>query len=60
MARAHFTGDFDYAVAGKSTTIAYRGGREYTVKRDCLEKAVAAGKAAEIAPPSRDEVNRGG
>lgn len=60
MARAHFTDDFDYAVVGKSTTIAYRGGKDYTVKRDCLEKAIAAGKAVEIAPPSRDEVRRGG
>ncbi|MGN6208832.1 hypothetical protein [Asticcacaulis sp.] len=60
MARAHFTDDFDYAVVGRSVTISYKAGRDYTVKRDCLDKAIAAGKATELPAPSRPEAGHGG
>lgn len=47
MARVRFTADFDYKPV-RHTTIAYRAGMELTVKRDCADKAVAAGKAIEL------------
>jgi len=47
MARVRFTDDFDYKPT-RQVTIAYRAGMELTVKRDCAEKAVAAGKAVDV------------
>lgn len=44
MARVKFTEDFDYKPTPQ-TTIAYPADWEGTVKQDCAQKAVAAGKA---------------
>ncbi|WP_313760173.1 hypothetical protein [Rhizobium sp.] len=47
MARVRFTHDFDYKPTPQST-IGYKAGMELTVKRECADQAVAAGKAHEI------------
>lgn len=47
MARVRFTHDFDYKPTSQCT-IGYKAGMELTVKRDCAEKAVAAGKAVSL------------
>ncbi|MDQ0558313.1 hypothetical protein QO004_000086 [Rhizobium mesoamericanum] len=47
MARVRFSADFDYKPT-RQTTIGYKAGTEMTVKRECADLAVAAGKAAEI------------
>ncbi|UXS49279.1 hypothetical protein [Agrobacterium tumefaciens] len=44
MARVRFTQDFDYKPTPQ-VTIAYEAGWEGTVKRECADQAVAAGKA---------------
>ncbi len=44
MARVRFKQDFDYSPT-PSMTIAYKAKWEGTVKRECAEAAVAAGKA---------------
>lgn len=44
MARVRFRQDFDYRPTPQ-VTIAYKEGWEGTVKRECAEQAVAAGKA---------------
>lgn len=58
MARVKFTHDFDYSPTGR-TIIGYLAGMELTVKRDCADQAVGAGKAHEIknsdAPESEAE-----
>jgi hypothetical protein len=53
MARVRFTADFDYKPT-KACTIAYRGGMEMVVKRDCAEQAIAAGKAVDIYVTSKE------
>lgn len=54
MARVRFTRDFDYQPEGTfGVTIAYRGGQEYTVKREAADAAVKARAASEIDPPAR-------
>ncbi|AZN72006.1 hypothetical protein D5400_12615 [Georhizobium profundi] len=47
MARVRFTKDFDYKPQ-PSVTIAYRGGREYTVRRECADQAIALGRGDEV------------
>ncbi|MCW8283937.1 hypothetical protein K7A42_23825 [Agrobacterium sp. InxBP2] len=47
MARVRFREDFDYRPTPQ-VTIAYNGGWEGTVKRECADQAVAAGKAEYI------------
>lgn len=47
MARVKFTADFDYRPT-PSVTIAYLAGMEQTVKRECADQAIAAGKAEEV------------
>lgn len=47
MARVRFTDDYDYKPV-RSCTIGYTAGWEGTVKQDCAEKVVAAGKAIRI------------
>lgn len=47
MARIRFTRDFDYKPTSQST-IGYKAGMELTVKRECADQAVAAGKAVEV------------
>lgn len=57
MARVRFTHDFDYRPTPQ-VTIAYKEAWAGTVKRECAEQAVAAGKAEWIAKD--DEVTRDG
>lgn len=47
MARVRFTADFDYKPT-PSTTIAYRAGQEYVVRRECADRAVKLGKAVAV------------
>ena len=56
MARVRFTADFDYRPTGQTLT-AYRAGTEMTVRRECADQAVAAGKAEELDPPERSKAN---
>jgi hypothetical protein len=55
MARVRFTSDFDYRPTPQ-TIIGYLSGMEMTVKRDCADRAVAAGKAVDL-DPKKDEPN---
>jgi len=50
--RVRFTHDFDYKPTAQST-IAYKAGMEETVKRECAEQAIAAGKAEEVKPAGK-------
>lgn len=52
MARVRFTADFDYRPTPLST-IAYKAGMELTVRRECADQAVAAGKAEELVAPRK-------
>lgn len=52
MTRVRFTQDFDYKPTSQ-TTIGYKAGMEQTVKRECAEQAIAAGKAEAIPEPTR-------
>lgn len=54
MARVRFTHDFDYKPTARST-IGYKAGMELTVKRECADQAVAAGKAVEIPPAGKSD-----
>ena len=47
MARVRFTADFDYRPTPVST-IAYKAGMDLTVRRECADQAVAAGKAEDL------------
>ena len=47
MSRVRFTANFDYKPK-KACTIAYLAGMEMTVKRECAEQAIAAGKAVPL------------
>lgn len=58
MARIEMTGDFDWKVPGAKshTLVALKAGRAYTVRRECADAAVAAGKGREVdAPGSGDD-----
>jgi hypothetical protein len=61
MARVRFTEDFDYKPT-KSCTVAYLSGMEMTVKRECAEQAIAAGKAISLggARSATQKVNNDG
>lgn len=52
MARVRFTADFDYKPTSQ-ITIGYLAGMEKTVRRECADQAVAAGKAEEISSDAR-------
>ncbi|WP_426229296.1 hypothetical protein [Pararhizobium sp. DWP3-4] len=56
MARVRFTHDFDYLPTGQ-VTIGYLAGMEETVKRDCADKAIAAGKAIEIDGKGKEKID---
>ena len=58
MARVRFTADFDYKPTARTTT-GYKAGWSGTVKRDCADRAVAAGKAEllDAKPPTEDPVS---
>ncbi|WP_019279699.1 hypothetical protein [Rhizobium grahamii] len=45
--RVRFSHDFDYKPTLQAT-IGYKAGMELTVKRECGEQAIAAGKAKEV------------
>jgi len=47
MARVRFTHDFDYKPSPQ-VTIVYEKGMERTVKRECADQAIAAGKAVSL------------
>ncbi len=52
MAHVRFTEDFDYRIPDtRATTTAYKAGMTCTVKKDCADKAIAAGKAVRVKPP---------
>ncbi len=52
--RVRFTEPYDYTPsADRRVTYAYAAGAEETVKRECGEAAVKAGKAVEVDPPAR-------
>lgn len=55
MARVRFTDDFDYKPTPTST-IAYKAGMELTVRRECADQAVAAGKAVDLDVPRKPAV----
>jgi hypothetical protein len=50
--RVRFIEDFDYKPTSQST-IAYKAGMEETVRRECGEQAIAAGKAKEVRSPGK-------
>ncbi|WP_309086461.1 hypothetical protein [Chelativorans sp.] len=54
MARVRFKEDFDYR-PNRLTTVAYKAGMELTVRRECADAAVAAGKAIELPPQRKGE-----
>lgn len=54
MARIRFSDDFDWSPRF-GVTIAYKGGEEYTVKRECADAAVAAGKGKELGAPRKPD-----
>lgn len=58
--RVRFTSNFNYAPTPQVTT-AYKAGMEMTVKRECAEQAIAAGKAVEVPPVGRvaDDADKG-
>ncbi|MEI4482229.1 MULTISPECIES: hypothetical protein [unclassified Phyllobacterium] len=56
MARVKFTHDFDYKPT-PNITIGYLAGREETVKQDCADKAIAAGKAVSMDKPRKETDN---
>lgn len=57
MPRVRFTADFDYKPTPHST-VGYLAGMEETVKRECAEQAIAAGKAVAVST-RRKEVTDG-
>ncbi|MCB5201890.1 hypothetical protein LH464_05280 [Neorhizobium sp. T786] len=50
--RVRFTHSFDYKPTPQ-TTVGYLAGMEATVKRECAEQAIAAGKAVEVEPAGK-------
>lgn len=58
MPRVRFLHDFDYKPTTQ-VTIAYRAGMERTVRRECADKAVSAGKGQVIRNPRKEESDGG-
>ena len=58
MARVKFTEDFDYKPTRQST-VAYKAGMELTVKQECADLAVAAGKAQLLDKPKKADADVG-
>lgn len=52
MPRVRFTQNFNYEIT-PAVTRAYKAGWEGVVKRDCADKAVAAGRAALVTKKGR-------
>lgn len=59
MARVRFKDDFDYRPTG-GKTIEYKAGMELTVRRECADEAIAAGKAVEVKAHSRSSTDAEG
>jgi hypothetical protein len=54
MARVHFTADFAFVPPERpAVSVFYKAGTEMTVRRVCVERAIGAGKAFEVAAPVR-------
>lgn len=54
MAWVRFSRTFNYTPSGdRRVTIQYRGGCEYPVKKECADRAVAAGAGVRIKTPPR-------
>ncbi|OKP79645.1 hypothetical protein BTE77_05945 [Ensifer adhaerens] len=51
--RVRFTADFDYRPTPQ-VTVGYLAGMELTVKRECAERAIAAGKAVKVSANRRE------
>lgn len=51
--RVRFTADFDYRPTTQ-VTVGYLAGMEMTVKRECAEQAIAAGKAVKVSVNRRE------
>lgn len=47
VAKVCFLEDYDYKPV-RAVTVAYQAGMTLTVKKDCAEKAIAAGKAVAV------------
>jgi len=56
MARVKFTMDFDFKPVD-TATIGYLTGMEVTVKQDCADQAIAAGKAVLLSRPRKETVD---
>jgi hypothetical protein len=54
MARVRFTEDFDYKPKTQ-VTIGYRAGMDMTVRRECADAAIAAGKAVEVEADKKED-----
>jgi hypothetical protein len=53
MAWALFTRDYIFTPdEDRRSAVKYLGGRRYIVRKQCLDKAVGAGAAAEVEPPA--------
>lgn len=60
MAHVRFIDDFDYRIPDTvATHTAYKAGMTCTVKKDCADKAVAAGKAVRVKPPRTAAIEDG-
>lgn len=55
MARVRFTRDFDWRPPVHGVTIAFKAGREYTVKRETAEAALKAGAAVDLEKRKADD-----
>lgn len=53
MARVRFIEDFDYKPKSQ-ITIGYKADTEMTVRRECADAAIAAGKAVEVEAAEKD------
>ncbi|KSV72940.1 hypothetical protein N182_28865 [Sinorhizobium sp. GL2] len=51
--RVRFIQDFDYKPTPQST-VGYKAGMEETVKRECGEQAIAAGKAVRVSARQKE------
>lgn len=55
MAYVHFSDDFTFTPdEDRRTSVKYRAGWSGTVRRQCADKAIAAGKAEEVDPLDHD------
>ncbi|MUZ65330.1 hypothetical protein [Agrobacterium vitis] len=57
--RVRFIDDFDYSPSalGGRVTVAYLAGMELTVKRECGDAAISAGRAVEVTALARNLIS---